>query len=548
MSDPDLRLRDAGAHLRDTAPTSQATDAALALLGDVALDDLDTRRSRRWIIGPAVLAAAAAIIALVVVTRRDDAAIVPSDTTTVTEGTVAPTAPATAVPPTTVPSTTPGSAPPTPTTPSTAGTDLGFGVTLTTSDADFDGAGGACLTLATTTDRVSGCADGATMSSAYGHPLALRLDGTPYSFFPRGADGTGEPELRRGDAAVGTCFATVELPGVVVESAVCDGAGVGVLGVLPSAPDATVTWTVTGSAAASTLDLLAAAPDLGARVFRAPRPEASEACVVVVAGDSMREACGVPGHNVYGAGPAEAPLVVTADVATGEASLEPLDAATRLRTNDCGDLTVGELLALLPAHGMVDALLCGPDVGAVHVPSSLDGPRLAEVSWDLLAAGPDGTWSVSASEVDYTCTTGLAAEVCAELEVFDLGQAPGFPSPASVAGFELALGDGAPAPGRAAIEEIPTVGPAPDLATLAESVAAAMRAAAPDPDERYDVLSTSSPIVIRRNNLDDAVTATIFLLRAGPFEGGYVVFANGTRAVDVCGRGITEVDGETLCV
>ena len=142
----------------------------------------------------------------------------------------------------------------------------------------------------------------------------------------------------------------------------------------------------------------------------------------------------------------------------------------------------------------------------------------------------------------------LAAGVCAQLGVFDLAQSPGFPTVASLAGFDHALGDGAPLPGRAAIEEVPSVPPASDLATLAESVAAAMRAAVDDPDQGYEVFSDSSPIVIRRTNLDDSLTATIFLLRAGPVEGGYVIVANGTRAVDVCGRGTTESDGETVCV
>ena len=179
MNDPELRLRDAGAHLRTTAPTRQATDAALASLGDIVLDDPDSHRSRRWIIGPAVLAAAAAIIGVVVVTRPDEAAIVPADTTTVSASTVPPPSPAPTTPaPTVAPATTTATAPPAPTTSAPTGTDLGFGVTLTTSDADFDGSGGACLTLSTATDTVSGCADGATIGSAYGQPLALRLDGT----------------------------------------------------------------------------------------------------------------------------------------------------------------------------------------------------------------------------------------------------------------------------------------------------------------------------------------------------------------------------------
>ena len=63
------------------------------------------------------------------------------------------------------------------------------------------------------------------------------------------------------------------------------------------------------------------------------------------------------------------------------------------------------------------------------------------------------------------------------------------------------------------------------------------------------MFSDSAPIVIRRTNLDDSVTATVFVLRSGRIDDGrFVVFANGTRAVDVCGRGTTEADGEVVCV
>ena len=431
MNDLEPRLRDAGARLRDTAPTVAATEAALAGLGDVTLDDLDTRRSRRWIIGPAVLAAAAAVIGVVVVTRPDEAAIVPADTTTVVTTVPPSPAPTTVAPaPTPAPTATPeASPPPSPPVPTTLpGIELGGGVVLTESEVDFDGAGGACLTLSTATDAAFGCVDGATMGSAYGQPLSLRLDGTPYAFFPRGVDGAGEPELSVGDTAVSACFAAVDLPGALVENPACAGDGVGVLGVLPAAPDGAVTWTVTGVEGDVPLELLTAAPDLGARVFRAVRPDASETCIVVVArNNSMREACSIPGTSTSAAGTPDAPLIVNADTAAGVATVEALDPGTVLRINDCGDLTAGELVALLPEHGMARALICGADVGAVHVMPTLVDPRFIETSWDLLGRGPDGTWTVSESGVDYTCTSGLAAEVCAELGVFDLAQSPGDP-------------------------------------------------------------------------------------------------------------------------
>ena len=219
MNDLEPRLTEAGARLRDTAPTAASTEAALAALGDVRLDDLDTRRSRRWIIGPAVLAAAAAVIGVVVVTRPDEAAIVPADTTTVVT-TVPPTSPTPTTPtltptptptPTSAPEVSPPPSPPAPTT--VPGIDLGGGVALTTSNVDFDGAGGACLTLSTATDAAFGCADGATMGSVYGQPLSLRLDGTSYALFPQGVDGAGEPVLTVGDAAFSTCLAAVDLQG-----------------------------------------------------------------------------------------------------------------------------------------------------------------------------------------------------------------------------------------------------------------------------------------------------------------------------------------------
>ena len=395
-------------------------------------------------------AAAAAIVGFVVITRPDDAAIVPADTTTVVATTVPQTAP---VPTTAVPTPTVTPETPVPTTaavpPTSPGTDLGSGVFLTTSDVDFDGAGGACLTLSTATDSATGCADGATMSAAYGQPLALRLDSAPYGLFLRGVDGAGQPELTVGDTAVSPCFAAVDLPGALVENPACAGDGVGVIGVLPTAPGAAVTWTVTGADGDVPLELLSATPDLGARVFRASRPDAAETCLVVVAaGNSMREACGILGSSAYAAGTPDAPLVVTADTSAGEVTVEPLDAGTLLRINDCADLAAGELLALLPEHGMATSLLCGADVGALHVAPMLVEPRFIETSWDLLGRSEDGAWTVTESGVDYTCTSGLAAEVCAELGVFDLAQSPGIPSGASIAGFDLALGEGSPLPGR----------------------------------------------------------------------------------------------------
>ena len=139
--------------------------------------------------------------------------------------------------------------------------------------------------------------------------------------------------------------------------------------------------------------------------------------------------------------------------------------------------------------------------------------------------------------------------MCAELGVFDLAQSPAIPSAASIAGFDLALGEGAPPrPRRDRGDPRGGAGARPRHAGRVRRHGDARRAP-PDPDERYEVYSASAPIVIRRNNLDDSVTAHGLRAPGGADrDGRFVVFANGTRAVDVCGRGTTEVDGETGCV
>ena len=80
-----------------------------------------------------------------------------------------------------------------------------------------------------------------------------------------------------------------------------------------------------------------------------------------------------------------------------------------------------------------------------------------------------------------------------------------------------------------------------------EAVATAMRTSMGG-DGTVEVFSSAAPIVLRRSNADDSVTHTIYVLHAGSGDAGAVVFANGTRAIDLCGRGTTTLDGATVCV
>jgi hypothetical protein len=512
MTELDQRLREAGARLRDTAPTPAATEAAFRSLDDVQLDS-PSGRSRRWIVGPAVvLAAAAAIVGVIVLTRPEQSAVVPADT---------------------VPNTT-----------STIVEETGLldGITLETSNEDFDSDGGACLTLSTPTDTATGCAPGPLMRSAFGQPLWLRLGDTPYWLFPSGPGGSGDPELLPAENTPPACSTEMVQPGVLVEIAGCDGVYPGIIGVLPATPADEVAWALVSAdsgAAGTDLALVTASADAGARVFR------SQECTIVTArNNAVRESCG--GASSFLAGSTEAPLVVSTDTGT----IDQLDATTTLAVNGCGALTAGELVSLLPQHGVADFLLCGGDMAAVRVAPTMTDPRFAETAWDVLRHDADGSWAVAASEVDYTCREGVAAEACAALGIFDLAGSPPFPSAASIAAFDQAMAGVATLPGRSADEEVaPFVQPAADLPALADAIAAAMLAAQGGDGRAEVVAGASSPIIIRRSNLDDSVTETVFVLTAGPTGSGEVtVFSRGNRAIDICGRGTATGDGVTVCL
>ena len=90
--------------------------------------------------------------------------------------------------------------------------------------------------------------------------------------------------------------------------------------------------------------------------------------------------------------------------------------------------------------------------------------------------------------------------------------------------------------------------PAADMPALAEGVAAG------DAGQHGRGRQPSRCSARRRrsssagSNADDSLTHTIYVLRAGSVDAGAVVFANGTRAIDLCGRGTTTLDGATVCV
>jgi hypothetical protein len=81
MNDLDQQLQDAGARLRATAPTPEATEDALQSLGAVRIDHGGPNRRRRATVAAlAVAAAAAAVVGVVVMTRPSDDPVVATDT------------------------------------------------------------------------------------------------------------------------------------------------------------------------------------------------------------------------------------------------------------------------------------------------------------------------------------------------------------------------------------------------------------------------------------------------------------------------------------
>jgi hypothetical protein len=529
MNDLDLRLRDAGTHLRNSAPSAAATEAALASIGDVELDGHASRRSRLWIVGPAVLAAAAAVVGAIVLTRPEQQAVVPADTT------LAPAPPSSVV-----------SAP----TTTISASELGFGVSLERSNENFDGDGGVCLRLFTATDSASGCADGPTMRSAVA--LALHLDGTPYSFFPQGADRSGEPVLI--DEAE-PCFADVVTAGTLHVVVSCDDVGTGVIGTLPAVPGDAVDWVLVGAERAPEgvgLELLTSPPASPAHVFRSTPTDPLLVCVMVVAVDgSVREAC-AEGEGTLLAGTPNDPLIVSYDSDAGTASATTIDSAASLGVSGCIDLTTGDLLALMPEHGTVASLLCGGDAGVALQPPVLLHSGPPDGSINMLDRAPDGTWSLADSGTGITCDDGVNNEACVDIGITDFLQAPSFPVAASIGAFGEAVVFGgtfdaaAPIVGRPA-EELATIQSAGDLQALADAIVAELEAQGAEPGQVTVTSAAQSPVVVRRSNMDDSLTHTVFTAFAEPApDGGLVVTA--TRAVDICGRGTTALEVGAVCV
>ena len=214
--------------------------------------------------------------------------------------------------------------------------------------------------------------------------------------------------------------------------------------------------------------------------------------------------------------------------------------------NGCADLTAGELLALLPASGTAGSLLCGGDAGVAWQPGVLLHTGGPDGAINILARAADGTWSLADSGTGITCDDGVNNEACAEIGITHPSQTAPIPTSATLAAFAEAVGAGSPISGRPA-EELAAIPGARDLQALSDAIVAELEAQGAEPGQVTVTPASESLLIVRRSNMDDSLTHTVFAVYAPTMaDGGVVVTA--ARAVDICGRGTTTLDGETVCV
>ena len=157
----------------------------------------------------------------------------------------------------------------------------------------------------------------------------------------------------------------------------------------------------------------------------------------------------------------------------------------------------------------------------------------------------DGTWSVADSGTGIACDDGVTNEACAEIGITHLSQAPLFPAASAIGAFGEAVGAGRPFGGRAA-DELAAIQSASDLQALADAIVAELEAQGAEPGQVTVTAADQSPLIVRRSNMDDPSPTRSSRCTPTVADGGVVVTA--ARAVDICGRGTTTLDGETVCV
>ena len=164
---------------------------------------------------------------------------------------------------------------------------------------------------------------------------------------------------------------------------------------------------------------------------------------------------------------------------------------------------------MLPAHGTVGSLLCGGDAGVAWQPGVLLHTGPPDGAINILARAADGTWSVADSGTGIACDDGINNEACAEIGITHLSQTPLFPTTSAIGAFGEAVGAGSPITGRPA-EELAAIQSAGDLQALADAIVAELEAQGAEPGQVTVTSASESLVIVRRSNMDDSLTHTVF--------------------------------------
>lgn len=502
----DDTLRSAGQRLRDTAPTPSETERAMANLNRSDADERGRRPRPGWFIAPVLaLAAAAAAVAIWVLPRPVDQTITPAGSTLATEVSAAPESRRSA----------------------------------RVVAADHDGAGGACVeVISGDVVEATGCLPGAAVAAGRGARFAgpgvsgvVRID-------PGGTTATYREEPM-------PCFDPVAVVGDPLKDVVaCTERGDVLYATLPADPAAAPRYATT--ARPDDAVNLVAGTAAGVSVWAsAAATDADTGCVLVVVEGLVgwRETCRSAGEpSRFVAGAPDRPVLVEFD---GGWRAAPLDPEAPLLANGCR-AAVGTLLAGLPAGAAMTGMHCvgGAAIGRFGTVGYQS--RGGDAGLTLQRDAGDGTWPSGDTSASLPCAR--YARTCAEFgATADLAERVlPIPSATTIAALAAALPTGRLDPIEVT-SRYRAIGAVPDASALAAAIERAWRA---DGDLDTDIATLAaapSPMLIGVTGIpDDAAGDQVLIVWYSPTDGGVALDA--AIAIPSCRRGITNLDGEQVCV
>jgi hypothetical protein len=466
--------------------------------------------------------------------------------------------PETSVAPATVPTSTAPSTTLPATTTTTAPGLQGWQVTVT--DQDFDGDGGACLTVTAAgapagTAGARGCLTGAQIrvgrwaySVVNGTGLGITTDGTTASV----TELTDRLALAPGDPTP-ECMLPIAPGDRLVDVAGCSGAAA-IYALLPAAPAGTSEWATTGWTD------LGARPTVRPPAFDTP-PDVRVAtvtgdvggapmhCAAIALGGvpGWRESCAPAGSPRWIlAGTGDRPVYVQIDAGGAVVAVDGVDPQRAPQASGCRAI-LAALFAPTPPEVALTGLRCVSGAAITETGRVLV-QRTIEPGITLQRDAGDGTWPIGDQGPTLTCAR--YAQTCAAFGAqTELNEAMlPLPPPAVLADYPGSeLGDQLLDPVDAT-ERYAGVGVAASVDALADAVIASIREAPDDPTQFAPVDHGAPPLVITMTRIpDDAIGGSALAVWYSARPGGVGIDA----AVEVlsCRRGVSSLsDGTPVCL